>query len=73
MTADRKPNRPGMSFYSSTIGLQGDTLRQKSTLRAGMLENNNVGANMIFGTTPAIRESIEEAFGRTDALHRKLN
>jgi len=71
MNSKHKPNRPNVSFHSSIIGFQGDSSRRKDSRRAVTPNSNDVNPESVFDTAQAIRESIEEAFGRPAAQPRK--
>jgi hypothetical protein len=71
MTTNHKPKRPPLSFESSITSFQ-DVTHRKGTLRGIIMDDETPDPDRIFGATQAIRESIEEAFGReADTQSRK--
>jgi hypothetical protein len=59
-----KPDHSGMASQASSSSYRGDVSRRLDDIRAVSLEGRAVNADHIFSTASAVRESIEETFGK---------
>ena len=71
MNAKHNPKRPPMPVHSSVAGFQGDNSGRRDPIHIVTLDGKDVEPDRIFNAREAIRESIEEAFGRSTTQTRK--
>jgi hypothetical protein len=72
MNRDLKPNRSGLVSQAGTTNSQGALCRRIDAIRGVTLESRIINADRIFGATQAVRELIEETFGKTEIRRKSL-
>jgi hypothetical protein len=65
MNTNLKPDRSGSASQASTSNFKGNVSRQTGNIRAVTLEGKSVIAGLDSFADSAIRESIEDTFGKT--------
>ena len=67
MNRHPKLNRSGSVPQAGVVNLQSALCRSIDTIRAMTLERKIINEDRIFGDTKAVRELIEDTFGKTEA------
>jgi hypothetical protein len=65
MNENLQPYRSGKASQAASNGFRDDALRQIGNMRAATLGRSAPNADHVFGMARAVRESIDDTFGKT--------